>query len=193
MGKVLLYHGTSEKNADKILSEGFKDRLGSGVRNWKGNILSQAGFVYLTRAYPFFYGMNATKSKEKCAVIQVEVDEKDLYPDEDFLRHGGVKEKKIDLRDYKKYGKLSLEKLGNVAVEPQDILRIIGKKLFDASEVYMYSDPSMSPLNYMFCGSYYRRLTDTWWEGGDWKKITMMDDFPQSAEGLKKIGKIASL
>jgi len=188
MGKILLYHGTSEKNADRILSVGFKDRIGSKVKNWTGKIRSQQGFIYLTRAYPFFYAMNATKGKEMCAVIQVEVDESDLYPDEDFLRFGGVEDEKIDLRDYKEYGELSLAKLGNVAVEPQSIVRVIGKKTFKTKEVFMYSDPSMSPLNYMVCGKYYRDLTDTWWEGGDWKNVSMSDSIATSAKDFKKIG-----
>ncbi|KKL61808.1 hypothetical protein LCGC14_2191630, partial [marine sediment metagenome] len=58
MGSVY-YHGTSKENADDILKNGFKDRVNAGKKNWDGKILSQAGFIYLTRAYPFFYGMNA--------------------------------------------------------------------------------------------------------------------------------------
>lgn len=173
--KIELYHGTSKENADLILKEGFKDRVEANKRNWDGRILSQAGFVYLSRVYPFFYGSNASPDNEKeASVLKVVVDTKNLYPDEDVLRHAGI-EGDIDLEDYKHHGKLSLKALGNIAVRPEHIEKILGRKDFNVFEMAMYSDPSMSPINYKIMGGYYKKLTDTWWKGGDWKGVEQMD------------------
>lgn len=146
---IKLYHGTNVKNANEIIKQGFKDRIRSKKQNWVGKIKSQPGFVYLTRTYPFFYAMNAAKSNKEATVLLVEVDSEDLYPDEDFLRFGGIKSPKINIRDYKDYAEMSLEKLGNVAIEPSKIKCILGHKSFVTSEMLWYSDPAMSPLNYM--------------------------------------------
>ena len=171
---IKLYHGTNVQNAKRILKEGLKDRIESKRKNWEDNVESQSEFVYLTRAYPFYYAMNAAKSEDnEASVLLVEVDTKDLYPDEDFLRQSGLKDKPVDIRDYKKYASMSLEKLGNVAIRPSKIKHIIGQKTFEVDKMLMYSDPSMSILNYRFLGDYYRKLTDTWWNNGDWEKINI--------------------
>jgi len=173
---IELYHGTSVKNAKEILANGFKDRIASGVKNWDKEFESMAGFVYLTRAYPFFYAMNAAEEEdETTAVLKVIVDEDDLYPDEDFLRSNNVKDAD-NIAKYKQYGLLSLEKLGNVAIKPEMIVDVIGMKEFKPSEMWRYSDPSMSTLNYMILGGYYRNLTDMWWEGKGISNIDMNDE-----------------
>ncbi|MFA5395089.1 MAG: hypothetical protein WC346_03630 [Methanogenium sp.] len=185
---IQLYHGTNNNNAKRILKEGFKDRIESKEKNWKDEIASQPGFVYLTRAYPFFYAMNAANSEDEATVLLVEVDSDDLYPDEDFLREVRIKDKdkKIDIREFKEYGSLSLEKLGNVAIQPSKIKRVIGSKSFKTSDMIWYSDPAMSIYNYMFLGNYYRELTDTWWKGGDWKKINQTESLLKSMKRSKK-------
>lgn len=178
-GKIKLYHGTSLESADKIMREGFKDRVSAGVNNWEGND-SQAGFVYFTRAYPFFYGMSAAKdSDDMASVLMVEVDAMDMCPDEDFLRYYAEYAfpvgEPINLKEFQHYGRDCLEHLGNVAVSLEKIPAVIGRKDFSIKEMCQYSDPSMSPLNYKFCGQYYRDLTDKWWNGGDWKSVSMVD------------------
>ena len=169
--KIELYHGTSAEAADLIMQHGFKDRVAAGRRNWDGHILSKAGFVYLTRAYPFFYAMNAAGESEIASVLKVTVDTDDLYPDEDILRFGGVKGTVANMRKYKHFADIALEKLGNVAIKPEDISHTIGRKDFKIAEMWQYSDPAMSPLNYQVLGGYYRKLTDTWWDGGDWRSV----------------------
>jgi len=170
-----LYHGTSIDNAKRIIKEGFKDRLVSKKNNWKGKFRSHSGFIYLTRAYPFYYGMNTAKSKDKLAsVLLVEVDEKDLYPDDDFLRQVlKTNDDRIDLEKYKEYGLLSLENIGNVSIKPGKIKKVIGYKDFDITKMWRYSDPSMHIMNYKILGGYYRRLTDEWWNDGNWENITI--------------------
>jgi hypothetical protein len=175
---IKLYHGTSVVNADRIMAGGFKDRVEGGNKNWDGKVLSQAGFVYLTRAYPFFYGMAASKENDEMAsVIKVQVRIDDLYPDEDVIRLGIGREKDIDIRDYKQYAELSLEKLGNVAIQPDKIVKILGRKDFSLGEMIRYSDPSMTPLNYRILGQYYRDLTDRWWSGDDYSKVEYFKGF----------------
>jgi len=179
---MILYHGTSMKNADEIMKNGFKDRIGSGRKNWDGLGLSQKGFVYLTRAYPFFYAMQAAEDKDEFAsVLRVEADNRDLYPDEDFLRQAFKKEKRYDIKKFKLYGVNSLTYLGNVAIEPRNIIKIIGRKDFEPKVMWGYSDPSMTVLNYQILGEYYRALTDKWWNDEDWKSL-------QTIDFIKKLG-----
>jgi len=76
--KYIFYHGTSEENAKKIMQEGFK--LGQKA-NWK--VKSKDGFVYFSSAYAPFYAMK--HSTRKLALIKVEIDSIDLYPEDDWL------------------------------------------------------------------------------------------------------------
>jgi hypothetical protein len=186
---IQLYHGTNVKNAKRILKEGFKDRNESKKKNWSEELSGQFGFVYLTRAYPFYYAMNAANEENKASVLLVEVDVDDLYPDEDFLREVRIrdKDKKIDIRKFKDFGALSLEKLGNVAIKPSKIKRIIGHKTFDTREMIWCSDPSMTTINYRLLGNYYRKLTDTWWKGGDWKNVNQTESLLETIKRSKEI------
>jgi len=76
--KLILYHGTSAKNAKQIEKEGF---VVGKKYNWK--VKSKEGFIYLSLAYAPFYAMNHNSTK--LALIKVEVDSKDCYPEDDFL------------------------------------------------------------------------------------------------------------
>jgi len=175
--KIELYHGTSKKNADLILKQGFKDRVNSKESNWEDKKISQKGFVYLTNAYPFFYGSNAGEEEDnEGSVLKVIVDTKNLYPDEDMLRCLGLKGN-IDLEDYKYEGKASLRMLGNIAIKPKHIEKILGRKDFNIVELFMYSDPSISVMNYEIMGKYYRDLTNDWWEGKKLKRLNHVELF----------------
>jgi hypothetical protein len=169
------------------MKEGFKDRISAGVKQWKTSRAGQPEFTYLTRAYPFYYAMNAAKGK-RGAVLKVEVDTDDLFPDEDFIRYS-TREEEVDIRDYKNLASVCLEKLGNVAIRPDKIKRIIGIKDFDITEMIFFSDPIMTPLNYLLLGGYYRKLTDTWWTGGDWKKINQIDEMMNKTDLKLALGK----
>jgi len=180
--KIELYHGTSVESADLIMQHGFKDRVGAGKGNWEKRVLSKAGFVYLTTAYPFFFAMNASKGK-MASVVKVSVDTDDLYPDEDlfFFKFGNMfKVSAKDLLDMKHLADESLQLFGNVAVKPEAV-EVLGRRDFKVGEMMYFSDPSISPINYKILGGYYRKLTDTWWDGGEWQKVD------QSAELYKSI------
>jgi len=165
--KVQLYHATCPKSADLIERIGFRDRIGAKVSRWEGSGMSRPGFVYLTRAYSIYYAENAAGKDHMASVFLVEVDTKDLYPDEDFLASAGVaKSKTGDLERYKEFGELSLERLGNVAVRPEAI-RILERRDLSTEGLWKYSDPSMSQMNYAIMGAYYRELSDAWFQGRD--------------------------
>ena len=83
---MLLYHGTSLKNLLKILSNGsITPRKGKG--NWSKGFISRKGFVYLTDTYPLYFAYTAAKGKDKPVILEIEVDESEIYPDEDFIRY----------------------------------------------------------------------------------------------------------
>ena len=92
-GKVTLYHGTSTKYLDDILSKGITPRHNKGIGNWSGNP-SHPLMVYLSDAYPVYFAQqsvnaynekNCDSEKDEPVVLEVIVDTKRLYPDEDFL------------------------------------------------------------------------------------------------------------
>ncbi len=82
MAKLILYHGTSESNGKKIMKEGF---IPDKKYNWK--IKSKSGFVYLSLAYAPFYAEMAKNKSNMGAIIAVEVDERKLYPEDDFIMY----------------------------------------------------------------------------------------------------------
>ena len=167
---MILYHGTSINNAKRIMKEGFKSREICNKSNWKGKYLSQKDFIYLTVCYPFFYGANAGEEEnDRAVVIKVEVDEEDLYPDEDFIRQASdAPEKEVYIRNYKYLGKESLKYLGNVAVKANKI-KILDSKEFDITEMVLWCDPSMSIMNFKILGKYYTELVANWYADRKWK------------------------
>lgn len=185
--KIILYHGTSQENAEKIMKEGFKT---DQKYNWE--VKSKKGFVYLSKAYAPFYAMNATKS-DKLALIKVEVDLDDLYPEDDFIMFAKGKPKysqeeldKIDMEYEKPLWSSSLKYMGNVAVKPQNI-KVLGIKSFNGKHLLLRCDPVISPMNFKFMGNYYKELNDWIFEG---KEILKFKFFMQ--EELERAGWINS-
>ncbi len=184
--KCQLYHGTSIENADRIMKEGFRDRLALKKGNWAKKVESVGGHVYLTSAYPFFFARQAAKKGDKtAAVIKVEVDLEDLYPDEDFLHFAGIPREKYinDLLPYKHVAHMSLRKLGNASIRPEDAeIKILGRKDFDLKQMFWHSDPTITMQNFAVLGDYYQRLTSAWWKDDpDWEKT---ERFPGEGELL---------
>jgi hypothetical protein len=160
---IQLYHGTSTKNADKIMQSGFKQKKS----NWEGKIESKKGFIYLTSAYSVYYGSQAAKEGDKFgSIVKVEVNSKDLYPDEDYIwfKHG-IEHDQINLEEYKHLGLESLEKMGTCSIKLGSTIQVLGRKDFVIGEMYQYSDPSVSPMNYGILGAYYRELSRRIYEG----------------------------
>lgn len=160
-----LYHGTSVESARRIKREGFK----YGVKyNWGGKIKSKKGFIYLSLAYAPFYAMTAKSSSNKRAIVKVEVNKKNLYPDEDFLYNTAFGSKVytpgFDLKQYKHLAGMSLRYLGNVCALPKDI-KVVGIREFDTRGLCMVCDPSITPINYKIMGHYYKKLTEWIYSG----------------------------
>ena len=86
---MLLYHGTSEKNAAKIMEHGILCRNDSGKdKNSYQQSMDKA--VYLTSAYAPFYANKAATMHERWALIEIDTDRLEahdlfLVPDENFL------------------------------------------------------------------------------------------------------------
>ena len=180
---MILYHGTTKKALDKILIEGIKPR-GSKKSNWDGFGTSRPDLVYLTNCYAPYYATSACKKKEDIGVIiKLDIDSKkiELYPDEEFLfncselkqqaKEGKDVQKLWNTINPKKFRlvydfrnktweigwKKSIEYLGTVTAEFIPKVYIIGYYIEKKSLEFIYKcDPSISPLNYMFCGQQYK-------------------------------------
>lgn len=191
-----VYHGTSEKNLDRIMKNGLTPRYENPSR-WE-NYPSRTDMVYLTSAYPFYFAVKAAQEDgSRALVVEVDLDLLDpdeLYPDEDFIVQAGVRDPDF-LAELKKQGieefddiqffvrdhlevwqeawEASLKGLGNCAyqgtVEPHTISRYC---LFDYNArpelAVMTMDPQISLLNFQLLGNKYINLVE-------W----MFDDAPE--------------
>ena len=182
---IIIYHGTSAKAAKKILEEGFKTDL-----NYNWGIRSKKGFVYFSTAYAPFYAMNVTDDDE-LAIVKVEIETRDLYPEDDFIMYALGKPKytqeeldKIKLRDYKRYWKVSLEYMGNAAARPW-APKVLGIKTFSRKGLIMKCDPVISPTNFKIMGNYYEKMTEHLFETGDINTFPGLTEFLVGKEGIK--------
>jgi hypothetical protein len=180
--KRIFYHGTSAKNADLIAKEGFK---ADGVKHhWE--VKSKKGFVYFSLAYAPFYAMASDDdeaNEEMLALIKVEIDEDDLYPEDDFIFYAKGKPKytqaeldKLDFERLKFAWRDSIKYMGNVCAKP-DKVKVLGIRKFLDRDLIMKCDPVISPMNYKIMGDYYLRLTEHIFEGGkimEFKSFGMM-------------------
>lgn len=95
-----LYHGTSLRNLIRILAEGhIRPRPKDDKGNWGHTYVSHEGLVYLTDTYPLFYAYQACKDNDKPVILEIEIDEGELYPDEDFIRLVMEKQYKVSIKD----------------------------------------------------------------------------------------------
>lgn len=127
---MILYHGTDANNLDSILKNGLLGRKHTGKQVFDGNLESNENFTYLTWFNPVAHAYSANEFSP--AILKVDVDEKVLYPDEDFIERlifmkTGVpgNPKEIDITQYKDLWEKSLKMFGNVAipeVHPEQIL-----------------------------------------------------------------------
>lgn len=166
MKKLILYHGTSEKNARKIMKEGF---IPDKSYNW--DVKSKKGFVYLSSAYAPFYAMN--HDTDKLALIRVSVSISDCYPEDDFLMRVLGKPvytqeelNEVNFKMYKYLSKASLKYMGNVSVKPNKV-KILGVRYFNGENLIMKCDPVISPENFAILGDYYNNLSHWIYNGNE--------------------------
>lgn len=169
-----LYHGTSEKKLEKIMREGLVPR-GRRKGNWE-TAPSRGDSVYLTEGgYAIYFGQAATQG-ERMAVVEVEVDEDLLLPDEDFLEQSSRKQtdfaflgtnmldRTLWFRDnatyFRKHWRDSLERLGTVShlgdIGAEQITRAITLPV--SCPISFAADPTISLDNHAYLGGYYRQL-----------------------------------
>tara|TARA_Y100000992_G_C21250415_1_gene485557 strand:- start:71 stop:766 length:696 start_codon:yes stop_codon:yes gene_type:complete len=184
--ELTLYHGTTTKYLDKILSKGIFPRklLQENTNgNWSKDP-SNPFMVYLTSAYaPYFADVAANKNGGKPVVLEVKVDKFNLYPDEDYLeqatREDPEWQKKFRGQDmsqrtkffvqkfmaYKDFYTESLKHMGTACylggINSEQITRY---SILDHSKIIDFFDPTITIQNFRFLGNRYRMLSDldTW-------------------------------
>lgn len=193
-----LYHGTSSGRIERILKDGLLPRSEERVGNWKGDLESHAGYVYLSTWMPMYYAAQAGEKDDDFAILKVRVKERDLYPDEDFIiqalaRQHGLNAKtlrsmkSLKLGQFKKEALTSLRVLGSVAVKqvrPKDILAHHVVKFDIELWSWMGGDISVSPINYRINGPRYRhRLELLFAEGEDAVRKDIQEERDENRQG----------
>lgn len=172
--QLVVYHGTSTRHLKRILKEGLeprKDKKG----NWE--LVSRKGHVYLSIAYPLYFAINTCKSnKDEAVVLKIQMNKDDfnlLYPDEDFIGQiihqkigaGNLRmiTKMVNVEEYKHHWIDSLTKMGNVSYKGKiSTDKIVDYKVVTDKILFMRAiDPTISIMNFYFCGNYYVGMTNS--------------------------------
>lgn len=178
---MILAHGTSAKWLKDIEANGLKPR-GEKKSGWK-RAPSAADRVYLSNAYAFYFAEAAAIGTNDLLIVEVDVDEKNLYPDEDFLGFAtkeneigknipDLVERTLFMRDWiveqpfkvrKDLTQKSLEFMGNAAyrgtITPDRITRMALIPNAEVGRIILQEfDPIISPINYRFMGEQYREF-----------------------------------
>jgi len=137
--KMILYHGTDSKNLDSILSNGILPRKDTGNIVYGGDFASNEEFVYLTTWNPVAHAYSIDENKP--VILKVDVNENDLYPDEDFLERVNFIEtgipgrtSDIDISQHKHMWEDSCQFFGNVATKRVTPENIISHVILDPSD-----------------------------------------------------------
>lgn len=175
---IILYHGTSLSNFQKIKEQGIKPR-GSKKSNWSGIGISRPDLVYLTNCYAGYYAVaSIKKNKDQAVILKIKVDpnKTKLYLDEEFLYHI-LEFNKVDSHEKAKYLystinpkdlnpliKKSFKRevtwvdglnfMGTVSCDFISKEDIMGYSILDESK-YSFCDPSINPLNYKIMSGEY--------------------------------------
>ncbi len=195
-----LYHGTSSRFLDKIKREGIKPRA-ARKGNWGHTVHSNPRAVYLTNAYSLYYAFSATNARKIEPGLILEIDSNKLNPflfspDEDFLQQATrssedwapvhALDKKEEWGSTKWFRdnlekrwmgteawEQSVEHMGNCCYFGTIPRKAITRYAVvnDIVSWIMWSDPTISIMNFRFMGEYYKALSakvfgdDVKWEG----------------------------
>jgi hypothetical protein len=142
---MILYHGTDSKNLDSILARGLLPRKFTGNKVYGGEFASNDSFTYLTRWNPVAHAYSIDENSP--LILKVDVDENDLYPDEDFIERelswesivktgkaweGKISE--IDVSQFKDKWWLSYNVFGSVAIREVPPEKIVDHIVLDPSD-----------------------------------------------------------
>ena len=142
---MIFYHGTDSKNLDSILAKGLLPRKDTGNLVYGGDLASNEHFTYLTRWNPVAHAYSIDENKP--VIIKVDVDENDLYPDEDFIERelswesivatgkawkGNPSD--IDISKYKDKWLESYHLFGNVAIKHVPPEKIVAHVVLDPKD-----------------------------------------------------------
>jgi hypothetical protein len=171
------------------MSEGFKV---VGVKhNW--DIPSKEGFVYFSTAYAPTFASECDVDEDMLALIKVDIDECDLYPEDDFLMFVDGKPKytaddlaQINFEKNKHLWRASLKHLGNVSAKPNKV-RIIGVTYFSGLDLITKYDPIITPVNFKFFGKYYEELSNWIFDGKPIKDFPDVNTFIFGADAMKQL------
>ncbi len=148
---MILQHGTSVANTENdILNTGLKPRNGKG--NWfrETQHPSMENIVYLTNEIhnsEFYAARTAMISGSDCAIIQVDVPEDNLYPDENLFQKNylydkdEMKEMQDKVLENRSMWIESLEKrgmVGHMGIIPKERILNIRKFKIEDSPFYSY-------------------------------------------------------
>jgi hypothetical protein len=195
-----IYHGTSARQLDAILEKGIVPRKATKHKgNWD-KFPSRPDMVYLTTAYPLYFGICAlNETEDTCVVFEIDLDklsEYRLYPDEDFIAQG-LK----DIENHKKYRKnlerwkglwqKSIEHLGNACylgtIPKEAITRYAVFNNKKRPHISMTAlDPTISIINYSVMGWQYREIVA--WLFGNQKELPMVKYQRQIQKMMKRQG-----
>lgn len=177
-----VYHGTCASNLDSILKNGIKPR-GRKKGNWE-SYPSKKDMVYLTVAYAPYFAICSCEKSQTALILEIDLsllDEDKLYPDEDFVAQVLAYQNNTDIDTYhdhvsnnldlfKSCYQDSLDGLGNISykgtVPSSSITRYCLVDVKERKDIsLMCLDPSISLMNYKFCGNRYRSIIS--WLFGD--------------------------
>lgn len=171
-----LYHGTSAKYLPSILEKGIQPTSQTGNdSNWE--VTSANDRVYLSDTYPLYFAIHAAMELGTDAVlIEVEVDESLLLPDEDFLAQAAqpvnntliattekFRDELYDLFSPKLLQDLamaSLRSLGTACIKEVTPDMITGHAVIPrevlASMVLQHCDPTITIMNHRILANNYK-------------------------------------
>lgn len=185
-----LYHGTSSRYLERILTEGLKPR-GRRRSNW--SYKSHPEMVYLTDAFaPHFANVAASGKRDQCLILEVDVellDEGDLFPDEDLIGQALAHNEGWPLEKAQRHAlkhlyhwqdrwKVAMEHMGTVAhmgvIPPDAFTRYVLADTRARPHLGMLTDPAgVSPMVYKHMGEQYRGVLAWFFDGGELPQLKL--------------------
>jgi hypothetical protein len=195
---MLLYHGTTESAAKKILAgEGIRPRCLTKASNWDHSVKSNPKMVYMTNTYGAYFAAMAEHKGERWAILEIDTDALDearMYPDEDALVACGtgdtgyvrVRKFRDNLHKYADFWRESLGILGTCSylgtIPAYAITRVAYFEPHSNPVIYINaSDASVSRLAYQICGHRHRVMQD--WLFAEPITAQVLGDIPDYAVG----------